>query len=238
LCKLGHMVVSTTSEEVFACFRRSCAPPPVGTGGSNAGGARGGDKARRAGIEKAKAQSVYHNKKKLYNAGEERGAAAEHTAVKLAGKIAKFKHDVRTGARKRKGSEPMVDKDTSYDKYRELQKRNKAKKAEASGSGGTELRKGQTKTVHGPFAGKQGVPVTRLKSGQYSAKISQGNSKYFKTFKEAEEYVKTGGMKTDRKGGFNTEGKLTGVTKKAVERYGKPTGATDSKGRRKYNSWG
>lgn len=122
------MSVVTLSEEVFACYRRSCAPPPVGKGGSNRGGARGGDAARRSGIAKAKEASVYHNKKKLFGGDQEKSAAAEHTAVVLAGKVAKFKHDARTGARKRKVSEPMVDANTAYDTYRQLQAKNRAKK--------------------------------------------------------------------------------------------------------------
>lgn len=49
------MVVTTTSEEVFACYHRLCAPPPVGKGGSSRGGKAGARAwARRTGIQIAK----------------------------------------------------------------------------------------------------------------------------------------------------------------------------------------
>ena len=35
-------------EEVFACYVRSCAPPPVGTGGSNKGGRGGKSRGRES----------------------------------------------------------------------------------------------------------------------------------------------------------------------------------------------
>lgn len=35
------MKLSTLSEQVFACYARSCAPPPVGKGGSMKGGRKG-----------------------------------------------------------------------------------------------------------------------------------------------------------------------------------------------------
>lgn len=119
------MVVQTLSEEVFACYRRSCAPPPVGTGGSNKGGARGGDKARRAGIASAKEKSSYFNIKKRFGPDQEKALKAEHEAVVRAGKKAKFRH---SGGRKRSGSDPMEGGETSYSKYRALQAQNRAKK--------------------------------------------------------------------------------------------------------------
>lgn len=39
------MKVFTDSEQVFACYSRSCAPPPVGKGGSNKGGRKGAARA-------------------------------------------------------------------------------------------------------------------------------------------------------------------------------------------------
>lgn len=135
------MVVATVSEEVFACYRRSCAPPPVGKGGSNAGGARGGDKARRAGIAAAKNESSYHNPKKRYGGDQEKAAAAEHAHVQIVGKKAQFKQDQRSGntkAAKKRAAEndPMVKADTAYDKYRALQAANKAKKNQPSNKTG------------------------------------------------------------------------------------------------------
>lgn len=120
------MTLVTTSEEVFACYRRSCAPPPVGRGGSNKGGRRGGDAARRAGIAKAKEAGVYSNKKKFFNKSEEEQDVMIHAAVKRAGQKALFKH---RGKKAKKQPNEFIDKDTAFDKYRALQQANKRKKS-------------------------------------------------------------------------------------------------------------
>jgi hypothetical protein len=127
------MTLTTTSEAVFSCYRRSCAPPPVGKGGSNKGGARGGDKARRAGIAAAKAQSSYYNLKKRFGGDQDKATAAEHSATVIAGKKARFKQDQRTGNTRQakkaaRENDPMVKADTAYDKYRALQAENRKKK--------------------------------------------------------------------------------------------------------------
>lgn len=124
------MTVVTISEEVFACYRRSCAPPPVGKGGSNKGGARGGDKARRAGIAAAKERSLTHNPKKRFGSDQESVAKAEHEAVQRKGKVAVAKHNIRTTgkAKTAKKANEFIEANTAYDKYRELQAKNRAKK--------------------------------------------------------------------------------------------------------------
>ena len=47
------MKVVTTSQEVFACYTRSCAPPPVGTGGSGGGKGIGRSLTQRYGVRQA-----------------------------------------------------------------------------------------------------------------------------------------------------------------------------------------
>lgn len=163
------MALVTTSEEVFACYRRSCAPPPVGTGGSNKGGARGGDKARRAGIAAAKERSLLHNKAKRFGPDQEAVAKAEHEAVRRAGKVAVAKHNIRTTGKAKTKNTPneFETANTAYDKYRELQAKNRAKKspkAEAS-----ELRRGGTETLKG-MGSWNGGKLGRYKNGQYYVK--------------------------------------------------------------------
>lgn len=120
------MALVPQSEEVFACFRRSCAPPPVGKGGSNKGGARGGDKARKGGIAAAKSASVYHNKKKLYNLDEETYNKVVKDRVRRKGAVANFKAGGGRKKTRTEKSDPMVTKTTAYDRYVEL--KNKRKK--------------------------------------------------------------------------------------------------------------
>lgn len=124
------MALVTTSEEVFACYRRSCAPPPVGTGGSNKGGARGGDKARRAGISAAKAVSNYYNKSKRFGSDQEAAAKAEHEKVQRAGRIGVAKYNIRTTGKAKIKQSPneFETANTAYDRYRALQAANRAKK--------------------------------------------------------------------------------------------------------------
>lgn len=77
--------MKTLSNQVFACYSRACAPPPVGTGGSSKGGRGGVDRARAAaksgGLDKSYLKTA--NKDKLAKARERNAWKAKQAGEAL-----------------------------------------------------------------------------------------------------------------------------------------------------------
>jgi hypothetical protein len=103
------MVVTT--EEVFGCWSKACAPPPAGRGGS----VKGGPWSNRQKIAK-------HGKGKYRDPSKfdpNESEAAGKARVRAAGKAAVARWDKATGRAKRSSikDEPMSKAKTKYDDY-------------------------------------------------------------------------------------------------------------------------
>lgn len=109
---MRRMKIETTSEEVFACWAKSCAPPPAGKGGSAKGGPwsnrqrvareKGGDKgasraALKGGDEAAK-------KRAYYNMDPDERRRQDHLEIVRAGKAAVKRWDKKVGSGGAKGA--------------------------------------------------------------------------------------------------------------------------------------
>jgi hypothetical protein len=92
---MALMKIVTTSEEVFACYSRACAPPPVGTGGSGGGGRGGG-----RGIDREAARRLTNKYGSRHaSGGAGRGARKAAKAEKTAGQKAGERWEKGSGSK-------------------------------------------------------------------------------------------------------------------------------------------